>query len=302
MNPTPCFHIERADYATQQALLYGVRHAVFVVEQQVPVELEIDALDPLSHHVLARADDGQVIGTARLTPGQRIGRMAVLAAARGHGVGQALLEALVAEARQRGWGEVSLHAQLTARDFYARNGFLPEGGIFEEAGIAHQQMRCRLDGAMRVDNLDRATAAASSVIHRARRHLFIQLRGDDSTLLGQPQVLAALRRFATARHAKQAQLLVHEADVTHLPASLVALVQRLPSVFQLREPVDPADCLVPSGGFCNDAGDCYFRPMGERLEGELSLASTSRARQQEALFQRIWERSRNCDAVRVLGV
>ena len=98
------------------------------------------------------------------------------------------------------------------------------------------------------------------------------------------------------------QLLVHEADVSHLPAPLVALVQRLPSVFQLREPVDPADCLVPSGGFCNDAGDCYFRPMGERLEGELSLASASRARQQEALFQRIWERSRNCDAVRVLGV
>lgn len=302
MNPAPGFKVETVDYAAQRELLHGVRHAVFVIEQQVPAELEIDALDPLSHHVLARDTKGQAIGTGRLTPEQRIGRMAVLTTVRGQGVGEALLEALVIEASRRGWGEVSLHAQLAARDFYARNGFLPEGDTFEEAGIPHQAMRRRLDGAMRVADLTSATAAASSVIHRARRQLHIQLRGDDSTVLGQPQVLAALRRFATARHDKQAQLLVHEADVATLPAPLIALIQRLPSVFQLREPVDPVDCAVLSAGFCNDAGDCYFRPIGERLEGELSLAAAARARQQEERFQRIWERSRVCDALRVLGV
>jgi hypothetical protein len=80
------------------------------------------------------------------------------------------------------------------------------------------------------------------------------------------------------------------------------LIQRLPSVFELREPVDPGDCAVLSAGFGNDNGDCYFRPMGERLEGELSLDSGARARQQDELFQRIWERSRICSALRVLGV
>lgn len=302
MIPAPSFHIETADYATQQAALHGVRHAVFVIEQQVPVELEVDALDPLSHHVLARDADGQPIGTGRLTPERQIGRMAVVAGARGNGVGDALLEALVAEARRRGWGEVSLHAQLAARDFYARNGFLPEGDTFEEAGITHQTMRRRLDGAMRVADLAGATAAASSVIHRARRRLRLQIRGDDSVLLGQPQLLAALRRFATARHDKQVQLLLAEGDLATLPAPLTALIQRLPSVFELREPVDPVDCAVASAGIGNDNGDCYFRPMGERLEGELSLANDARARQQDELFQRIWERSRVCSALRVLGV
>lgn len=302
MTPALNFQVEAADYAAQHALLHGVRHTVFVIEQQVPAELEIDALDPLSYHVLARATDGQVIGTGRLTPEHRIGRMAVLAAVRGQGVGDALLDALVTEASRRGWSEVSLHAQLAARDFYARNGFLPEGDTFEEAGIIHQTMRRRLDGGMRVKNLSDATAALTSVIHRARRHLRMQLRGDDSTLLGQPVVLAALRRFATARHDKQVQLLVHEADLPALPAPLIALIQRLPSVFQLREPVDPVDCALPSAGFSNDHGDCYFRPLGERLEGELSLGAAARAQQHETLFQRTWERSRDCNAFRVLGV
>jgi hypothetical protein len=114
--------------------------------------------------------------------------------------------------------------------------------------------------------------------------------------------LAALRRFATARHDKQVQLLLHEADLVALPAAFTALAQRLPSVFQIREPVDPADCQIASAGLSNDAGDCYFRPMGARSEGELSLAAPARSRTQEELFQRIWERSRDCSALRVLGV
>ncbi|WP_414717007.1 GNAT family N-acetyltransferase [Stenotrophomonas sp. UBA7606] len=295
------FHVEIADYAVQQALLHGVRHTVFVSEQNVPAELEIDELDPLSDHALALDEHGHAIGTARLTPDQRIGRMAVLAAWRGKGVGQALLNALLDAARKRGWGEVSLHAQLHARDFYACNGFLPEGVEFEEAGIGHQTMRRRLDGAMRVQDPDQARAAAAAVIHAARRSLYLQLRGNDA-LLAQPLVLDALRRFATARHDKQVQVLLHEADLPALPAAFIALVQRLPSVFHLREPVDPADCQVASAAISNDQGDCYFRPIGARAEGELALDSPARAQQQELLFKRTWERSRDCNGLRVLGV
>ncbi|MGE8249999.1 MAG: GNAT family N-acetyltransferase [Stenotrophomonas bentonitica] len=301
MSPAAIFHVEIADYAVQQALLHGVRHTVFVSEQNVPAELEIDELDPLSDHALALDEHGHAIGTARLTPDQRIGRMAVLAAWRGKGVGQALLNALLDAARKRGWGEVSLHAQLHARDFYACNGFLPEGVEFEEAGIGHQTMRRRLDGAMRVQDPDQARAAAAAVIHAARRSLYLQLRGNDA-LLAQPLVLDALRRFATARHDKQVQVLLHEADLPALPAAFIALVQRLPSVFHLREPVDPADCQVASAAISNDQGACYFRPIGARAEGELALDSPARAQQQELLFKRIWERSRDCNGLRVLGV
>lgn len=296
------FRVETADYATQRERLHGVRYTVFVAEQRVPADLECDALDPLSHHVLALDADGHAIGAGRLTPQQRIGRMAVLPGWRGRGVGEALLGALVAEAARLGWGDVGLHAQLPARDFYARNGFLPEGAEFEEAGIAHQTMRRRLDGAMRVQDFTQASAAATSVAWRARRRLLLQCRGSDAALLAHPALLQAVRRFASARHDKQALVLLQDGDLQALPAALVALMQRLPSVFQLREPIDPADTTMAGGAFVNDKGDCYFRPMGERIEGELSLDAPARASRQEALFQQAWERAHDCPGLRALGI
>lgn len=301
MSQASDFNVLIVDYAVQHLLLHRVRNAVFVDEQKVPAELEIDELDPLSQHALALDATGNPIGAGRLTPDKRIGRMAVLASWRGRGVGEALLQALLEQAGRMGYGEVSLHAQLHARDFYARNGFLPEGVEFEEAGIAHQTMRQRLDGPMRVQDRDQACAATAAVIHRARRLLQLQLRGD-SVLFAQPQVLEALRRFATARHDKQVQILLHEADLPALPAPLQALIQRLPSVFQLREPVDPEDCQVTSAAIGNDQGDCYFRPIGARIEGELALHPAAQAQRQEQLFQRIWQRSRHCNALRALGI
>ena len=74
----------------------------------------------------------------------RVGRMATLQAVRGSGIGRAVLEALLAVARQRGDAECTLHAQLSAQPFYARAGFLPRGPVFDAAGIAHIEMTRRL--------------------------------------------------------------------------------------------------------------------------------------------------------------
>ena len=96
----------------------------------MPLELEWDDLDPRSHHVLARDRDGHPIGTGRLTPEHKIGRMAVLPAWRGKGVGEGLLLALIEKARQLAWPEVSLHAQVDAIGFYAKFGFQAYGERF----------------------------------------------------------------------------------------------------------------------------------------------------------------------------
>jgi predicted GNAT family N-acyltransferase len=124
--------------------LLGVRERVFVLEQNVPAELERDSLDPMCGHVLALDAAGEPVGTGRLTPDGRIGRMAVLAHARNLGVGRALLSALLELARAQGLPEVHLHAQEHARGFYARHGFEPEGEPFSEAGIPHIGMRMKL--------------------------------------------------------------------------------------------------------------------------------------------------------------
>jgi predicted GNAT family N-acyltransferase len=118
-----------------------IRFQVFVQEQGVPREIELDEQDPLSIHALAFDERGVAVGTGRLLPDAHIGRMAVLEASRRHGVGTALLNRLLAAARERGDRHVLLSAQVHAVDFYRRHGFEAVGEIYEEAGIPHQAMR-----------------------------------------------------------------------------------------------------------------------------------------------------------------
>lgn len=144
MNDT-AFHITSADWTRDRDALRHVRETVFVHEQNVPVALEWDELDAHSDHVLACAADGRPIGTGRLTPEHGIGRMAVLREWRGRGIGAAMLEVLIARARQRHWPHVTLHAQVDAIGFYQRFGFNGRGDEFMEAGIRHRLMRLDLE-------------------------------------------------------------------------------------------------------------------------------------------------------------
>jgi predicted GNAT family N-acyltransferase len=127
--------------------LRAIRHQVFVCEQSVPVELEWDGLDPACRHVLAETARGEVVGTGRLLPDGRIGRMAVLAPWRRTGVGSALLHELLVMARARGDTAATLHAQTYVAAFYRRAGFEVIGPAFMEAGIEHVPMRLVLDAA-----------------------------------------------------------------------------------------------------------------------------------------------------------
>jgi predicted GNAT family N-acyltransferase len=120
-----------------------VRETVFVDEQKVPRDIELDEHDAKSRHAVARDDEGAAIGTGRLLPDGYIGRMAVLAGWRGRGVGRALLERLLEEAAGRNIPHLALHAQTQATGFYRRFGFVEEGPEFMEAGIPHRAMvRC----------------------------------------------------------------------------------------------------------------------------------------------------------------
>lgn len=121
----------------------ALRHEVFVVEQQIDPALEVDGLDPACVHAIAFDASGQPVGAARLRiVGQdgKAERVAVLASARGTGVGRALMDMLEHEARRRGLHRVVLNAQDTAIPFYDRLGYRRIGEMFEEAGIPHLKM------------------------------------------------------------------------------------------------------------------------------------------------------------------
>jgi predicted GNAT family N-acyltransferase len=117
-----------------------VRRRVFVEEQGVPLDLELDGLDERCVHLLAKDIGGQPIATARMTPDGHIGRMAVVRDWRRRGIGTQMLLRLLELAGQRGLSRVYLNAQEQASDFYARLGFSFEGGTFVDAGIAHRRM------------------------------------------------------------------------------------------------------------------------------------------------------------------
>jgi len=118
-----------------------LRFAIFVGEQNVPPGIELDEMDEKSLHAIAFDEAGKAVGTGRLLPEGRIGRMAVVREWRRRGVGAEILEALIAEAKRRGLAEVKLSAQLQAAEFYRSHGFVAEGKVYEEAGILHQAMR-----------------------------------------------------------------------------------------------------------------------------------------------------------------
>lgn len=145
MSAASALKITLGNWDAQQAQATALRHAVFVVEQQVPLELELDELDAVCEHALAFVGQ-EAIGTARLLPDGHIGRMAVLAAWRGKGVGSALLQALMVRAREKGHAQVVLNAQVHAAGFYARHGFVQRGGVFDDAGIPHVEMAHSVQG------------------------------------------------------------------------------------------------------------------------------------------------------------
>ncbi len=118
-----------------------IRYEVFVHEQHVPIEEEIDLDDQHCLHAVAYDEQGAAVGTGRLLSNAHIGRMAVRKAYRGRGVGSRLLTALVDEARRRQYLEVVLSAQVHAKAFYAAHGFIAEGNIYMDAGIEHITMR-----------------------------------------------------------------------------------------------------------------------------------------------------------------
>ncbi|WP_344468394.1 GNAT family N-acetyltransferase [Kitasatospora kazusensis] len=133
-------------------LVFGVRREVFVVEQNVPADIEYDELDATSLHVLAVGADGRPLGTARLIHGAEalaltgtegrvlLGRLAVLKAARGTGLGAELVRAIEQAGREHGGVEVELHAQVQALGFYERLGYAAEGPVYPSAGIPHRTM------------------------------------------------------------------------------------------------------------------------------------------------------------------
>lgn len=313
------FRVEPANWERDGDALRAVREQVFVLEQRVPVEEEIDALDPPSRHVVALDAEGRAIGTARLTPKHTIGRMAVLREWRGKGVGAALLRTLVEQARALGWPEVELHAQTHAIAFYERAGFVAEGEEFLDCDIPHRAMRLALAApsappprplpelpATRLfiaENRAEALAATLAVLADAQHEIALQTRDLDAGLLDAAEVVEAFKRIALSGRRARIRLLVQEPRKAIADGhALLRLAQQLPSAIALRVPVEERDLAEPAAFLVNDRGGYFQRPLASRMEGEGGAFAPGRHKQLVAAFDEIWERSLPSPELRVLAI
>lgn len=134
------FSIIHTSWQQHQADISDIRHRVFVLEQQVPEELEWEGNDDQFHYVLAFDHQQQPIATGRISSDGHIGRMAVLKPWRHHGVGSSIVKALLDYAQQQKMPRVFLNAQCSAIAFYEKLGFSIISDEFLDAGIPHKTM------------------------------------------------------------------------------------------------------------------------------------------------------------------
>lgn len=312
------FHVEIADWSRddQREALLDLRDTVFIKEQGVPEQRERDDLDVDCRHVLARDESGQPIGCGRLTPAHKIGRMAVLADWRGHGVGAALLRELVGLARTQGWPAVALDAQVSAIGFYERAGFVAHGEEFEDAGLAHRAMELvfpatggklqpprRDSGALPARSGSDVATTRLQLLRDTRHQLAIRLPVLGNDIYASTEELDELRRVATSGRSALIRILLHDPEsALRNDHHLITLAQRLPSAFQIRVPVDEIDLAWGSACLLNDAGGYLFLPLAERPQGRAARGDRASAAPLRQHFDEVWDRSESASVLLALNI
>jgi predicted GNAT family N-acyltransferase len=304
------FRIEFATWSADQADLRAVRTEVFIVEQNIPEAEEWDELDARSIHVLARDEGGRAIATGRLTPDRKIGRMAVVAAWRGKGVGEAIMRTLIEQARAMHYDSILLHAQTHAVAFYERAGFKVEGDVFDECGIPHQHMRLALPPTtpppragdriiatpapdpVAIGSLFDAQREVDALLEAARHRIYLYSRDLDALLFDREPALSLVKQIALGGRNAEVRILLHDPIVPVRDGHrLLHLAQRLSTAIMVRAPVTDDDRQYASAFLLNDVGGYYFRPVGSRYDGEANPHGVARHAELLRYFQQVWERA-----------
>jgi predicted GNAT family N-acyltransferase len=306
MNQTN-YYIEVADWNLHQEELKLIRTEVFVIEQKVPPEEEWDELDACSIHVITRDSENKAIGTARLTPEGKIGRMAVLANYRRQKVGEGMLTFLLEQAKAQGLTEVFLHAQTSALAFYQKSGFCSEGDIFYEANIPHRFMRLSLnpeasktsvskqhDGTelIIIESLETARTFIDQLVQSAEHALCIYTHDLDALLTNRESFIEGCRRIALSGRNAEIRVLIRDPQTAaRSDHRLLRLASRLPSTLSLRTPTNPDDRAYLPAFMLNDTEAYFFRPNGARHEGKAQLLGHTRHAELLNHFNEVWDRA-----------
>ena len=137
--PSDSIKIVETSWGQSSKEISEVRHKVFVVEQSIPPEIEMDGKDSDCIHFLA-LKQSKPIGAARLQKYGKIERVSVLREYRTKGIGTAIMKMVIEKAKDLDVEKIYLHSQMDSKIFYQRLGFIELGQIFFEANIPHIEM------------------------------------------------------------------------------------------------------------------------------------------------------------------
>ncbi len=297
-----------------------IRREVFVAEQSVPEEIEIDGQDASSMHFLAVNELGQYIGCARLLPTGQIGRMAVRKTHRGTGIGARLLQACVLAAQEKGFDRVFLHAQSYAEEFYQKGGFIRFGDEFSEAGIAHVAMEMKLalpfapsdtperaEPSAQVSQVaprtqpapppahfadpDDAVRTLTSVVQSASRHLCLLHPNLDQDVFADSAFVDAVSALARSAPRVSIRLLVLDMKLmVERGHPLLNLARRLDENLHIRVLTERPSSETSS--FAAADGHMYWLvPNWEVYEGICEMDNPVTAKRLREVFNQAWEKS-----------
>jgi len=289
-----------------------IRFTVFVEEQQVPIEEEIDGADELTStlHFLATID-GQAVATGRILASGKIGRIAVLQDYRGQGVGSKVTMRFCADHTTH--ASLQLNSQTQAMRFYRQLGFVEQGPEFDDAGIPHKLMTAQLntraqltslyqDEVIRIERACRFTHHLIRMISAGRRSVTILSNHLDQDVFNE-ELSEAISSFARQSSQAQVRILVQDSRRLHKsPHPLVRLVRRLPSSIHILRTTEPPQKPETAYVIIDKQHIVYFNEEQEHI-GFANYRAPAEADHQLDEFERLWQHHSEADPnLRVLNL
>ncbi len=292
------FRVETVDWAQDGQAIAGLRRAVFEADYGV-IPFENEQADQHALHVAARLDDGLIVACGRLLDGDggnaRVGQLVVHPDWRTHGVGRAVLDALVAAARQRRADAVRLDALVDVLAFYRACGFTPIGDTFTEAGLEHRALWMPLGDEGRFDDTDLARASLVRLIESTGRVLRGYFPSMDKRLVDHEDVVEALRRLVVDQPRIRVEWLVPPAaEWRRQCPRLGELNERLTTaiIFQRLRPGKTRDRPEMGHAFVISDERALLRELDPlRHIGDWSLSGSPDSRTYGQLFTDLWTHS-----------
>ncbi len=308
--------LEHISWQTAHNQLRKIREKVFVEEQNVPVNEDIDGQDERAEHWLA-CIHGKPVGTARMLPGGIVGRMAVIKEQRGRGVGSAIMRQMINFAIKQNILQLTLSAQLHAIPFYEHFGFQLEGPVYRDAGIDHQQMCLPLHlqqaryghnivdserQRVRLDSDAAVIDAALTIARLAQKKIRILSDQLLPALYDNQRVCQALCQLVIQQRSAQIQVLLQDIDlVSRHTHQLHELSLRLPSHIEFRQLNEQTESLHREFMLVDDSRILYLKTE-KPMTGYMVRHAPSEAKPLLDEFDLLWQHGETDPALRRLYI